>query len=283
MKTVVSRDNAALKAARKLASKSGRDKAGAFLLEGAKLIGEAYRAGLTVERVFVKAGSTDALKGLPAGLADGIGEDHLTLLTEGLFDELSSTVTPQPLLAVVRKPARLDMPAGGAGAIAAAAGAAANAAGKDVSALSILVLDRIADPGNVGTAIRTALAAGFDMAVSIRGTADIWSDKVIRGAAGSLFLLPAAEGVSAEDCAGFVSGAGIPLVVCSAGGESCYGMNLRGGLALVIGNESNGPAPVFIEKADRVIGVPMAGTVESLNAAVAAAVVMYEKVRQEQG
>jgi len=321
MKTVTSRENAALKAARRLKDRHGRDKEGAFLVEGSTLIREAAAAGLEVRSVFVRADAWERLQaravlddvpalasdisqsgGACGGLADiltlgssisqsgvranlteatelaalldQIGQDRLLRVADALYGELASTATPQPVMAVVGKPVA-------ARDFSAAAGAVAARKGKDANALAILVLDRIQDPGNVGTAIRTALAAGFDLVAAVKGTADLWSDKVIRGAAGSLFRMTVVEGLRTEDCIGGIRGVGAALCVCAADGEDCFSSDLSGGCALVVGNESGGASQAFMDNADRIVGIPMEKGAESLNAAVAAAIIMYEKRRQD--
>jgi TrmH family RNA methyltransferase len=198
----------------------------------------------------------------------------LLRVADALYGELASTVAPQPVMAVVGKPVA-------ARDFSAAVSAVAARKGKDANALAILVLDRIQDPGNVGTAIRTALAAGFDLVAAVKGTADLWSDKVIRGAAGSLFRMTVVEGLRTEDCIGGIRGVGAALCVCAADGEDCFSSDLSGGCALVVGNESGGASQAFMDNADRIVGIPMEKGAESLNAAVAAAIIMYEKRRQD--
>jgi len=142
------------------------------------------------------------------------------------------------------------------------------------------VLDRVGDPGNVGAMMRSALAAGFDALWCTKGTADVFSDKAVRASAGAIFRLPVLEGLSAEDCVGLAKDAGARLLTCRAGGTDIYETDLKGGIVLVIGNEGAGPQEVFLNEADGVIGIPMAEGAESLNAAAAAAIVMYEAGRQ---
>jgi len=144
----------------------------------------------------------------------------------------------------------------------------------------VLVLDRIGDPGNVGTMVRSALAAGMDGLWCLKGTADVYSDKAVRASAGAVFRLPVVEGLSVDACIKLARQAGLKVFVCDAGGADIYETDLTGSFALVIGNEGAGPREMFLEEADVVIGIPMADGVESLNAAAAAAVVMYEAKRQ---
>ena len=401
MKTVTSKDNPVLKAARKLHTRKGREEAGAFLIEGSKLISEAVSAGFAVEYIFINAGALergeadtgnyaneialdeklfrelagtvtpqpymavvrrpeagrgllravgsrndgkvagddgkvagyDGIDGCDDGKVagydgkvagydgkvggdDGIdgrddgkvagydgkvgGDDGICeiALDEKLFRELAGTVTPQPYMAVVRRPeagrgllraagSRNDVKVAGDGGTSTRNDGPAirndgieAGSGEGGGSVRILVLDRIGDPGNVGTMIRSALAAGMDGVWCLKGTADVFSDKAIRASAGAIFRLPALEGLSAKDCIGLAAEKGLRLLVCSAGGTDLYETELTGSIALVIGNEGAGPQEALLAAADAVVGIPMAAGAESLNAAAAAAVVMYEARRQ---
>ena len=249
-KTVTSKDNPVLKSARKLLTRKGREEAGAFLLEGRKLIEEAISAGFDIECVFVDAG---------ARLRGETAEEwpNEIVLEEKLFHTLAQTVTPQPCIAVAR---RRDM--------------------NPADPACVLILDRIGDPGNVGTMIRTALASGMNEVWCVKGTADVFSDKAIRASAGAILHLPVREGLSAMDCISSVRSMGAMLVVCEAGGKNLYEARLENRIAIVIGSEGAGPQPEFVSAADAVVGIPMTETSESLNAATAAAIVMYEALRR---
>jgi len=142
------------------------------------------------------------------------------------------------------------------------------------------VLDRAQDPGNVGMMVRSAFAAGMDAVWCVIGTADAFSDKAVRASAGAIFHLPVREGLSAKDCVGLAENMGARLLVCSREGTDLYKTDLTGSVALVIGNEGTGPQEMFLDTADGIVGIPMAEGAESLNAAAAAAVVMYEARRQ---
>ena len=256
MKTVTSKDNPVLKAARKLHTRKGREEAGAFLVPGQKLISEAASAGLTVDTVFTNAGAIERGEVTIGEYANEIR------LEEKLFRDLAGTVTPQPYIAVVKWQEEVTE---------------ASPIGE---LLRILILDRIGDPGNVGTMIRSALAAGLDGVWCLKGTADAFSDKALRASAGAVFRMPVREGLSATECINYARAIGAKLLVCNARGMDLYEAELAGGFALVIGNEGAGPQDAFLEAADAILGIPMAAGVESLNAATAAAIVMYEARRQ---
>ena len=273
MKTITSRDNPALKSARKLLTRKGREAEGAFLVEGSKLISEASSAGFVIERVFVNAGA------LVRGEAEAGVFEGEAALEEKLFSELAKTVSPQPYIAVARQPdpgaAQPDpgtaQPDPGTALFS---GKMRGAGGR------VLILDRVSDPGNVGTMIRTALASGMDCVWCVKGTADAFSDKALRASAGAVFHLPVAAGLSARECIARARGMEARLVVCSAGGEDLFEAELTGSIAVVVGSEATGPQEELLGAADAVVGIPMAEASESLNAAAAAAVVMYEALRQ---
>ena len=271
MKIVTARNNAALKLAHKLTTKKGRDKEEAFLIEGEKLLEEALKAGFQISHVFVRAG-TETKDLLEKQIAS---EDNLIVLSDSLFDELSSTVTPQPIIAVVKTSKGEASPEKVVDAVVVAKGI-------KPSEIKAVILDRIGDPGNVGTIIRTACAAGFDVVITIKGSADIYSDKVIRSSAGSIFHIPIIQGIPENDCLKLLDKINIDLMVCSAEGDSIYDTDISGGKAILIGNEANGPQDIFYENAKGTISIPMEENAESLNAAIAAAIVMYEKRRQDE-
>ncbi|MCI6011251.1 MAG: RNA methyltransferase [Firmicutes bacterium] len=255
MREITSKDNKIVKLCEQLAARKYRDRLGLYLIEGENLLEEAVQEGAAVETVLIRR---DCRK-IPPGL-----EDRTYILGDGLFRKLSLTDTSQGSLAIVKKPevsrkALLEQ------------GAAGN----------FVVLDRLQDPGNIGTIIRTADAAGYGLVAVMKGTADVFSPKVVRAAAGSLFRVPVVFMNDYDELVTFVRAAGVKLAAtCFDTDRYYYEEDLRENVALIIGNEGNGISPELIGRADIKIKIPMAGSIESLNAAVAAAVLMYETVRQ---
>ena len=181
---------------------------------------------------------------------------RLSLLADGLFDRLSDTENSQGIVAVAGKPdPRLKTPA--------------------------VILDRLQDPGNIGTIIRTAEAAGFGTLIAIKGTGDIYSPKTARAAAGSLLRVNVFEGLETGEAVRLCREQGIRIVASDLEGSVEYtAADLTGDMALVIGNEGSGVSDEIRQAADDKVKIPMEGTIESLNAAVAAGLLMYESVRQ---
>ena len=145
---------------------------------------------------------------------------------------------------------------------------------------NFVVLDRLQDPGNIGTILRTADAAGYRLAVVMKGTAAVFSPKTVRAATGSLFRMPVVSMASAKELAEFTGAAGKKLTAtCLDARRWYYDEDLTHDIALIIGNEGNGISRDLIESSDIQIKIPMQGNIESLNAAVAAGVLMYEAMR----
>lgn len=255
MSVITSRESRQFKELAKLTQKKYRDREGVFIAEGPNVVGEALSSeGIEVLRVFAREGS---------GYERFAGD--VTVLAADLFDRVSDTMTSQGILAVIRKP------------------------GHDVikasSACGIIVLDRLQDPGNIGTIIRTAEGAGISEIVVIKGTCDPYSPKVVRACAGSILRMPIAFCDSAEEFIDIAKDAGYRLAVTDVeNGVPYYDAGLSGQetpVALVIGNEGNGVSDTFRGAADILVNIPMHGKLESLNASVAAALLMYEMNRPE--
>ncbi|MBQ6608697.1 MAG: RNA methyltransferase [Firmicutes bacterium] len=259
MREITSKDNKIFRHALSLKTKKYRDRNGEYLIEGPNLLKEALKEEIDVEAVFVRPEMTDEEAGI---IEEGPELDRKTfILSNRLFDELKDTETSQGIVTVVRKrqdPSPKGRPGG-----------------------NYVVLDRLQDPGNIGTILRTADAAGFDLAVFMKGTADPFSPKVVRSATGSLFRLPMVFVKDAEELAELVHSAGRRLIATAMDAEKAYyDCDLEKDAAIIIGNEGNGISPELMMRADEKIMIPMAGNTESLNVAVAAGILMYERIRR---
>lgn len=254
MREIRSKDNKIWKRCEQLTMRKYRDRSGLYLIEGENLLDEAIRNHVRIETVLVRE---DCQKALPPEVAD-----KAFLLDARLFDKLAQTVTSQGILAVVAK---------------------AEVRKEDFIGLpgsNFIVLDRLQDPGNIGTILRTADAAGYRLAILMKGTADVYAPKVVRAATGSLFRMPVVSMASTEELVEFTRAAGKKLTATCLDAQRCYyDEDLTHDIALVIGNEGSGVAPALIESSELRIKIPMQGNIESLNAAVAAGVLMYEAMR----
>ena len=259
MKVITSKENRIFQGLEKLSMKKYRDREGVFLAEGPNIIREAEsQEEIEVVEVFAREGS-----------GYETFSESTTVLAEDLFDRISDQVSSQGLVAVIRKPDRGDKKE--------ALGLAASKGG-------FIVLDRLQDPGNIGTIIRTAEGAGMSAIAIIKGTCDPFSPKVVRACAGSVLRMPLIFFDSAEEFLQAAEDEGVTVAVTDVEkGVPYYSAGLSGGrkTALVIGNEGRGVSEVFKEAAGILVNIPMKGKLESLNAGVAAAILMYEMGRPE--
>ena len=187
-------------------------------------------------------------------------------VSDAVMAKMADTVTPQGILAVVRqeRPALADIEKGGL----------------------ILLLDRIQDPGNLGTIIRTAEACGVDGILCDNGTVDLYSPKVVRSTMGALFRVPVTVAENLEQALQQLKGMGYAVFAAHLQGSVDYrNANWPERAVLMIGNEANGLSDSLTACADQRVLIPMRGSVESLNASVAAALLMFEwrRCRDKQG
>ena len=144
-----------------------------------------------------------------------------------------------------------------------------------------MVLDRVTDPGNMGTILRTAEAAGFQAVIALKGTTAPYGAKVSRAAAGALLRMPIFLADSVEEVVTLLRSAGKRTLCTSPRTDRLYyHVDMARDTALVIGNEASGVCDALFEAADEIVAIPMEGQTESLNAGVAAAILMYESLRQ---
>ncbi len=180
------------------------------------------------------------------------------ILDDALFDALDILPSPAPVLALVETP-RPELPA-------------------EIEAEDVVILDRVQDPGNVGTIIRTAAAAGIRRLITTPGTAACWSPKVLRAGMGGHFVLELFESVPHE---ALLARLKLPLVATVLqGGQVLYRANLRPPLAWIFGNEGEGVDPHLLARIGQGLTIPQQPDVESLNVAASAAICLFEQRRQ---
>ncbi len=266
MDFITSPANRYVKLARSLQDRSWRERKGLYLIEGIHLLEEARQARVPLEVVLYSPQVFSTIRGerLVAGLREA-GYRCLAVTGE-LMAAMSSTVTPPGIVGIAPIPI-------------------ADLAGILAAPLPLLMIAAgIQDPGNLGTIWRTALGAGATGLVLTRGSVDPFSPKVVRAAMGASFRLPVAGGVEPYALARELRAAGIRLVVADVGAPLVFWQaDLRGPLALAVGSENHGPGPELVAAASARVGIPLAGPVDSLNAAVAAALLLYEALRQRRG
>jgi TrmH family RNA methyltransferase len=262
LRIVHSKQNARLKELRRAFTHPGRAARGLAGIESPNLVEEALRASLRFDCVFVAQGAERLLESLPLP-----PETEILLLPKALLDSALPTEAPQPIAALVEPPDWTW----------------AHLLGHRKAAPLVLVLAGLQDPGNLGAILRSAEAFGADGVISLPGTVSAWNPKAVRASAGSVFRLPLLA-ASAEDCFMRLREAGVKILTTTVhAAEPADLVDLAGPVALLIGNEGKGVPEELAAKADGAITIPCPGPVESLNAAVAAGVLLYEASQQRSG
>lgn len=228
-----------------------------FVIEGVRLAEEALRSGATIAAVLYNGDQLAATERGHTLLQAIAALPNAYAATPEVLSAVSDTVTPQGIIAAVRWP-ELEP------------------SEKGVQ----LVLDAVQDPGNVGTLLRTAEATGVTQVICIAGTADVYSPKVIRSAMGAHFRLPIVQDVQWDKAPMLLLGADNVYAATASASMPYYAADWRQPSALIIGNEANGVSEQGMFAATKQISIPMIGPVESLNAAVAGSVILFEALRQ---
>lgn len=232
---------------------------GHLAIEGAHLIEEARRSGLAVEALFLRDGSRISLK--PGG------NERTFVLSRAVFDSAASTMNPMGVAALVDPPQR----------------ALPNFSGSERRSRRLIVIaGGLQDPGNLGTLIRSAEAFGVDGMILLPSTVSCWNQKVLRASSGSAFRLPLWP-MSADRAFAVLREGSIRVVAAVAHGGLSHGemeRELTGRVALLVGNEGAGLQPEWLRQADAKVTLDLPGVSESLNAAVAGSILLYEAARQ---
>ncbi|MFG6116468.1 TrmH family RNA methyltransferase [Halobacillus sp. MO56] len=241
---LTSLQNTRVKQWMKLKKKREREKSKSFLVEGYHLVEEAIKSEWETKEVIVKE-ETD--------VPEWIEKERVTRVSKEIFTALSETETPQGIAAVVEM--------------------------KDFETRSfhhVLLIDAVQDPGNLGTLIRTADAAGFDGVIIGKGSVDPFNEKVIRATQGSLFHLPVIQG-ELNDWISLLKHQGLTVFASTLENAKPYHeITFPKKAALIVGNEGAGIQEEMIGLADNQVYIPIVGQAESLNVAIAAGILMYQ-------
>lgn len=296
---ISSPSNPRVKGWRKLEQKRERDREGLYLIEGFHLLEEAllndaeiesilYSEGMVAEHPTdwqkIKAaleqyldrysdrdfGQSRSIKKYGASDREGGISLEAIVVSESIIKSLADTATPQGVIALVRQPKRTleDFLIAGEGRPSA----------------HLLLLDSVQDPGNVGTMIRTAEAAGFQGVILGEGSADLYNPKSIRATQGALFQIPILTGVSLPQLLPLLHKAGYHSWVTTLEEAQFYSdLSVPARCALVMGNEGQGVSPTLLAMATQKVKIPMLGATESLNVGVAAGILIYHLLAGNRG
>lgn len=246
MKRIESNKNPQVKQWKKLHTKKERDKSRTFMIEGFHLVEEALKSDVVIQELIISE-TTD----IPSGW--NVDDLSITIVTEKIMQEISDTDTSQGVAAVCEQ-------------------YSVNEGGKFSR---LLLIDAVQDPGNLGTMIRTADAAGIDAVIIGEGSVDVYNSKVIRSTQGSIFHIPIIK-ENLHDT----------ILKLKQNEIKVYGTSLKNAVdykqasvgnsfALIVGNEGNGVESDLLEKTDQNLYIPIFGRSESLNVAVAAGILLY--------
>lgn len=261
MTIITSLQNQHVKLYRCLEKRKFRKKLGLIPLEGMRLVADVLQRGVVPEIIFLRENVEQPafLHALPA-------QTKIFRVESSIFDQAAFTESPQGILAVVKKPeVVLEELFGQKPAL-------------------ILVVDRVQDPGNLGTMLRSAAAAGASGAVILPQTVDPTNPKALRASMGAYFTLPVVE-TDFPRLQQALQRQQILLVTTTTNSDACvyHRFDWTRPLAVVVGNEGSGIAAEIEAAADAAVTIPMSGTVESLNAAIAMSVLFFEAARQRHG
>jgi TrmH family RNA methyltransferase len=250
---ITSINNTLVKDTVKLYDRSAREASGLFLIEGYREYQLAVQAGIKVETLFL----------CPDIFPDQPNQDYIEVAPK-VFERLTYRGSSGGLLAVCRQPKiKLD-----------------DIKNKTNQNLLIVVLDRIEKPGNTGAIMRTADAAGVDGVIVCDEITDIYNPNTVRASLGGLFTTKVVPCKSKEALA-WIKGKNISIVASIPNADKSYTKtDLKKPVALIIGSEKDGLSEIWLKAADEKSGIPMQGSVDSLNASVSAALLIYEAARQ---
>jgi RNA methyltransferase, TrmH family len=240
---ITSIKNEKVKAWKKLQKRKERFNTKTFLVEGFHLLQEAKNSDWNIKEIIVQAGSE---------LPSWCDEFEITIVSDHVFEQITETKSPQGIAAIIQMK---EM--------------------EKVVGKHTLLIDSIQDPGNLGTIIRTADAAGFDGVILGNGTVDLYNDKVIRATQGSIFHIPIYQ-KDLQEVIPVLKADGFSIWATALEGATLYNeVSIDSKVAIVLGNEGAGVQQEIINQADKIVKIPIFGQAESLNVSIAAGILMY--------
>lgn len=260
MQVISSKDNELIKHIRKLKDKKYRDESNEYVVEGVKLVEEAVKENAKIKQIIVCEDTTRTYE-IPTHIMLEIAKYECISVSDKIFNIITQVTNPQGIMAIIEKNAQN--------------------AKIDYTQDIIVVLDDVQDPGNLGTILRTVDSIGLNQIIVSKGTADAFNSKVVRSTMGAIFRIKIIEVENLAQAIKEMRKHHFKLMVTSLQTKnSIYDIDFYKKI-IVIGNEANGVSKEIQDMADEKAKIPMLGRTESLNASVAAGVVMYEYVRQK--
>jgi TrmH family RNA methyltransferase len=255
---ITSIKNDKIKNLRKLYQKKYRKEKGQFILEGLRLSRGSYKAGADLDTIFLTKDYYNSIKDESFIINN---QPKLVFVSKNLIEEIADTKNPQEIVTVVNEPNYNEKAV--------------------LSKEYILVLDRVQDPGNMGTIIRTAVAAGFQSIIITKGSVDIFNLKVLRSTMGAIYSIPFIKDVELKQLKSILKNKKQYIYAADLNTDKYYNeLKYKTPLSLIIGNEARGIRAELLDLADLKVKIPIKGDIESLNAAVASGLMMYEILRK---
>lgn len=259
MEIINSTNNPKVKYWAQLKSKKARETEGLYIIEGIKLIEEAITKNVTIDNLLI---FNDSKYIQESQIEANLRNLPITYVSEAVIEKLADTETPQGIIAIAKREHQ-DLE---------------NLLKKNYN--FYLLIDEIQDPGNLGTIIRSADAAGVDAIILGRGTVELYNPKVIRASMGSIFHLPIIEG-DLKEVIPLLHKDGFNIIGTSPYASDLYfNTDLRNKIGILVGNESKGISKEVMNLVNVMVKIPIIGQAESLNVSMATSLVLYERVRQ---
>ncbi len=256
---ITSKDNETIKHIKKLKEKKYREEYNEFLVEGIKMIEEAIHENAKIKSIII-CEDCKTSGCIPNNTMYEIAKFDCIYVAEKIFNTITEVINPQGIMAVIEKPKNQEKEI-------------------DYKEDNFLILDSVQDPGNMGTILRTADSLGIKQIVVSKGTADIYNPKVVRSTMGAIFRVKVIEVENLPKIIKEMKKHKINVYATDLRTEkSIYDVDYTKS-AIVIGNEANGVSEEVLEEATERIKIPMLGKTESLNAAVATSIILYESFR----
>ncbi len=255
---ISSKDNQLIKEIRKLREKKYRVQNRKFIIEGFRFFEEALKSNSNIDKVFIEEKGLNKLEELYQKY-NIKGDIETYVVNYSVLKSISNTENPQGIVSVISyfKKESVDLQSG-----------------------FYILVDKVQDPGNMGTIIRTAHAAGALGIITTKGTVDIYNEKTLRSTMGSIFYIPIIEDDNLNEVRSLQQN-GFKLLVSSLDTNSnFYDVNMTENMIIAVGNEGNGISEDLNNISDIKIKIPMPGLAESLNVAVACSIMTFERIRQ---